>query len=333
MINNTGLGFQPFRMNMGMQPPPAMPPHRPPVMPTNDSNSPSNYSPHFEPQKKSPWTEHQAADGRTFFYNSETKRSVWEKPDDLKSRSELLLSQCSWKEHRADDGRTYYYNSKTKESIWTKPKELLEIESQIAQENVQRVQSPVTTQSKSAIMKAMEATLSAVATPEQVVEEIKFKNKSEMVDAFKKLLSEKKIGSNTSWENALKAIQSDSIFSALKGLSEKKQIFNQYKTQRAKEEKEEQRQKQKKAKEELESFLVENEKVHSNLKFRKAEQMFLDKPQWRAVHERDRREVFQDAIVLVAKREKVCKLCSDFSYFFSIIFLLGRSQKVTQTKY
>ncbi|KAG8225055.1 hypothetical protein J437_LFUL000033, partial [Ladona fulva] len=35
--------------------------------------------------KKSDWTEHKAPDGRTYFYNSVTKQSSWEKPDDLKS--------------------------------------------------------------------------------------------------------------------------------------------------------------------------------------------------------------------------------------------------------
>ncbi|MBN3294455.1 PR40A factor, partial [Polypterus senegalus] len=74
------------------------------------------------------WTEHKAPDGRTYFYNSETKQSTWEKPDELKSKVELLLSQCPWKEYKSDTGKPYYYNSQTRESRWTRPKELEELE-------------------------------------------------------------------------------------------------------------------------------------------------------------------------------------------------------------
>uniref|UniRef100_A0A452TFV2 Pre-mRNA-processing factor 40 homolog A n=1 Tax=Ursus maritimus TaxID=29073 RepID=A0A452TFV2_URSMA len=81
-------------------------------------------SPHF----KSMWTEHKSPDGRTYYYNTETKQSTWEKPDDLKTPAEQLLSKCPWKEYKSDSGKPYYYNSQTKESRWAKPKELEDLE-------------------------------------------------------------------------------------------------------------------------------------------------------------------------------------------------------------
>lgn len=39
--------------------------------------------------QSSPWSEHKAPDGRTYYYNSVTKQSLWEKPDDLKSPAEV----------------------------------------------------------------------------------------------------------------------------------------------------------------------------------------------------------------------------------------------------
>lgn len=39
--------------------------------------------------QNSPWTEHKAPDGRTYYYNSITKQSLWEKPDDLKTPAEV----------------------------------------------------------------------------------------------------------------------------------------------------------------------------------------------------------------------------------------------------
>uniref|UniRef100_G1NJM0 Pre-mRNA-processing factor 40 homolog A n=1 Tax=Meleagris gallopavo TaxID=9103 RepID=G1NJM0_MELGA len=78
--------------------------------------------------QKSTWTEHKSPDGRTYYYNTETKQSTWEKPDDLKTPAEQLLSKCPWKEYKSDSGKPYYYNSQTKESRWAKPKELEDLE-------------------------------------------------------------------------------------------------------------------------------------------------------------------------------------------------------------
>lgn len=35
------------------------------------------------------WTEHRAPDGRTYYHNNVTKESRWDKPDVLKSQSEV----------------------------------------------------------------------------------------------------------------------------------------------------------------------------------------------------------------------------------------------------
>ena len=51
------------------------------------------------------WTEHRAPDGRTYYYNTVTKQSSWEKPDCLKSSVEMLLAQCPWKEYKAENGK------------------------------------------------------------------------------------------------------------------------------------------------------------------------------------------------------------------------------------
>lgn len=112
------------------------------------------------------WTEHKAPDGRTYFYNATTKQSVWEKPDELKTPTEVnalpklsivlvfkiccifskkLLSQCPWKEYTSDIGKVYYHNTQTKESKWTMPPELEELKAKILQEQQQRLASTVPT--------------------------------------------------------------------------------------------------------------------------------------------------------------------------------------------
>ncbi|CAG0881160.1 unnamed protein product [Darwinula stevensoni] len=86
--------------------------------------------------KRSQWTEHKAPDGRTYYYNSMTKESSWEKPDELKTPAELLLSKCPWKEYKAENGKTYYHNVDTKDSSWTMPKELEELKARVLAESM-----------------------------------------------------------------------------------------------------------------------------------------------------------------------------------------------------
>jgi len=80
------------------------------------------------------WTEHKAPDGRTYFYNNGTKQSAWEKPDIMKTPSELALSKCPWKEYKSDGGKVYFHNNETKESVWTIPKELQELKDKTEEE-------------------------------------------------------------------------------------------------------------------------------------------------------------------------------------------------------
>ena len=60
-------------------------------------------------------------DGRVYYFNKQTKQSVWEKPDELKSPGELILSRCEWRAHKTPEGKQYYYNTQTKATSWTKP--------------------------------------------------------------------------------------------------------------------------------------------------------------------------------------------------------------------
>ncbi|XP_011488013.1 pre-mRNA-processing factor 40 homolog A isoform X2 [Oryzias latipes] len=335
---------------------------------TNTTNGASQEE---QPKKKSVWTEHKSLDGKTYYYNTETKQSTWEKPDDLKSPAEQLLSKCHWKEYKSDTGKPYYYNSQTKESRWTKPKELEDLEAMIkAEENgtaetaavtpgtaatptvqadntatlaavtevetttavataaaaaaaavvseelpsqvsvhpaaeVKTTDAPVVSTESSAVT---ENTASVKVTKEEPPEiqkkTYKWNTKEEAKQAFKELLKEKGVSSNSSWEQAMKLIINDPRYSALPKLSEKKQAFNAYKVQTEKEEKEEARIKYKESKETFQRFLENHEKMTSTTRYKKAEQMFGELEVWSCVPERDRLEIYEDVLFFLAKKEK-----------------------------
>uniref|UniRef100_A0A1B0C8A0 Putative spliceosomal protein fbp11/splicing factor prp40 n=1 Tax=Lutzomyia longipalpis TaxID=7200 RepID=A0A1B0C8A0_LUTLO len=312
------------------------------------------------------WTAHKSPDGRTYYYNSVTKQSSWEKPDELKTPAEKLLSSCPWKEYQSDQGKVYYHNVNTKESRWEAPPEYLEIKNKIAIEEaataakavaamtssgIPNIVLPVSTaiipplmatpvvapavaspqkspspdpasneNSSSALDQAMAATLAAIEVPEMPPKEsdgdagkaadgtepakMEFKDKKEAIEAFKELLKEKNIPSNSSWDQCVKVISRDPRYSSFKGLNEKKQAFNAYKTQKMKDEREENRLKAKQAKENLEKFLMTSEKMSSLMKYYKCDEMFAQLEVWKSVPEQDRRDIYEDCVFNLAKREK-----------------------------
>ncbi|XP_011758477.1 pre-mRNA-processing factor 40 homolog B isoform X2 [Macaca nemestrina] len=306
------------------------------------------------------WSEHVAPDGRIYYYNADDKQSVWEKPSVLKSKAELLLSQCPWKEYKSDTGKPYYYNNQSKESRWTRPKDLDDLEVLVKQEAAgkQQQQLPQTLQPQppqpqpdpppappgptpvptgllepepggSEDCDVSEATQpleqgflqqleegpssSGQHQPQQEEEESKpepersglsWSNREKAKQAFKELLRDKAVPSNASWEQAMKMVVTDPRYSALPKLSEKKQAFNAYKAQREKEEKEEARLRAKEAKQTLQHFLEQHERMTSTTRYRRAEQTFGDLEVWAVVPERDRKEVYDDVLFFLAKKEK-----------------------------
>ncbi|KJH46401.1 WW domain protein [Dictyocaulus viviparus] len=102
----------------------------PPGMASEEGNS---ESPQIQgTTSECPWTRHETAEGRVYYYNKITKESSWNKPDELKApqeRQEKTTAASSttnviWKEYKTPEGRPYYYNSVTKETTWTKPDSL-----------------------------------------------------------------------------------------------------------------------------------------------------------------------------------------------------------------
>lgn len=131
-----------------------------------------------------------------------------------------------------------------------------------------------------------------------------FKDKKEAIEAFKELLKEKNVPSNANWDQCVKIISKDPRYNSFKNLNEKKQTFNAYKTQKLKDEKEEARLKAKKAKEDLEKFLMTSDKMNSTLRYYRCEELFTSNRIWTSVPEQDRRDIYEDCIFNLAKREK-----------------------------
>ncbi|KAJ2413059.1 U1 snRNP protein [Coemansia sp. IMI 209128] len=164
------------------------------------------------------WVEYTSPAGRAYYYNPATKKTTWEKPNELKSEQERL---SVWKEY-AKDGRAYWYNTETKKSTWTRPAELGDPASKppaVAQAGppVVRPSSPVPEQPRRAVPVAVER------MPRR-----EYRTQEEAEAAFLALLATHGVGSTWTWEQALREIVSDSDYRALKTLAERKDAFHKY---------------------------------------------------------------------------------------------------------
>uniref|UniRef100_A0A452H0H0 Pre-mRNA-processing factor 40 homolog A n=1 Tax=Gopherus agassizii TaxID=38772 RepID=A0A452H0H0_9SAUR len=266
--------------------------------------------------QKPPWSEHRAPDGRVYYYNCSSKQSTWEKPDELKSKAELLLSQCPWREYKSDTGKSYYYNSQSKESRWTKPRDLDELEgkgggspgSWGAGQPHPRERRQTAPCPRLMLLSGLQGNPppgSGTGAGQGVGPVCGGLGLARGLGlGLSPSVWCQGVPSNTSWELAMKMIVDDPRYSALPKLSEKKQAFNAYKAQREKEEKEEARLRAKEAKEELQRFLEQHERMSSITRYRKAEQMFGEQEVWAVVPERDRKEIYDDVLFFLAKKEK-----------------------------
>ncbi|XP_077026949.1 pre-mRNA-processing factor 40 homolog B isoform X9 [Tamandua tetradactyla] len=267
-----------------------------------------------------PWKEYKSDTGKPYYYNNQSKESRWTRPKDLDDLEALVKQETAGKQQQqpqtlqpqppqpqpdpppAPPGPTPV------------PTGLLEPEpggsedcdvSEVAQALEQGIlQQPEEGPSSSAGQHQPPQQEEEESKPEPERSGLSWSNREKAKQAFKELLRDKAVPSNASWEQAMKMVVTDPRYSALPKLSEKKQAFNAYKAQREKEEKEEARLRAKEAKQTLQHFLEQHERMTSTTRYRRAEQTFGELEVWAVVPERDRKEVYDDVLFFLAKKEK-----------------------------
>ncbi|XP_007042685.2 PREDICTED: pre-mRNA-processing protein 40A [Theobroma cacao] len=133
-----------------------------------------------------------------------------------------------------------------------------------------------------------------------------YASKQEAKNAFKVLLECANVGSDWSWDQAMRVIINDKRYGALRTLGERKQAFNEFLGQKKKQEAEERRIKQKKAREEYKTMLEECSELTSSTRWSKAVAMFEDDERYKAVErEKDRKDIFENYIDELRQKERV----------------------------
>uniref|UniRef100_A0A8W7PFF6 WW domain-containing protein n=1 Tax=Anopheles coluzzii TaxID=1518534 RepID=A0A8W7PFF6_ANOCL len=293
------------------------------------------------PLSQCPWKEYRSDSGKLYYHNTATKESQWVAPPEyLELKEKVAAEQAAAEAAKAAALKTSAMASSmlmqsvvlpvvspalagTPATAGVAPNAVVAATAAdvpLGLGGMAGVTPGSAENSSSALDQAMAATLAAIEVPDDPVDKrqdeesqpgqtdeepaMEFKDKKEAIEAFKEFLKERNIPSSSSWEQCVKIIQKDPKFNVFKKLSEKKQAFNAYKTQKLKDEREEQRLKAKRSKEELEKFLMSSDKMNSALKFYRCDELFANLDVWKSVPEQDRRDIYEDCIFNLAKREK-----------------------------
>ncbi|XP_012459513.1 pre-mRNA-processing protein 40A [Gossypium raimondii] len=137
-------------------------------------------------------------------------------------------------------------------------------------------------------------------------ESLTYASKQEAKDAFKALLESANVGSDWTWDQAMRVIINDKRYGALRTLGERKQAFNEFLGQKKKQDAEERRIKQKKAREEYKKMLEECLELTSSTRWSKAVTMFENDERYKAVErEKDRKDFFENYIDELRQKERV----------------------------
>ncbi|XP_060216677.1 pre-mRNA-processing protein 40A-like isoform X6 [Lycium barbarum] len=132
-----------------------------------------------------------------------------------------------------------------------------------------------------------------------------YESKAEAKSAFKTLLESANIGSDCTWDQAMRAIINDPRYGALKSLGERKQAFNEYLSQKKKLEAEERRVKQKKAREDFRIMLEDCKELSPSSRWSKAISIFEHDERFKAVERaKDREDLFEDYVEELEKKER-----------------------------
>ncbi|KAJ0264497.1 Pre-mRNA-processing protein 40B [Hirschfeldia incana] len=137
-------------------------------------------------------------------------------------------------------------------------------------------------------------------------ENISYTNKSEAVDVFKSLLKSANVGSDWTWEQAMREIINDRRYGVLRTLGERKQAFNEFLAQMRKAAEEEKIARQIKRYEDFKTMLEECVEITPSTRWSKAVAILEDDERFKVVErEKDRRNIFEDHISDLKDKERL----------------------------
>ncbi|XP_064599903.1 transcription elongation regulator 1-like isoform X2 [Liolophura sinensis] len=249
------------------------------------------------PVPGTPWCVVWTGDGRCFYYNPSQRTSLWERPEELKNRTDvdkMVQMQPEGKEEVSGAGSKKKSEDEVAEGEPLSKKKKLEEEETKKEEKSVKEGGP--RQIDAGREAAMEAEVQAARQRAIVPLEIRMKQ-------FRDMLQEKEVSAFSTWEKELHKIVFDPRYLLLTS-KERKQVFEQYVKERAEEER---REKHRKLKEKKEAFrqLLDDAKLHGKSSFSDFAAKYGKDDRFKGIEKmRERESIFSDYVSDLRRKEK-----------------------------
>lgn len=274
----------------------AVPVKRPPAKPQDKSKPVSS-----TPVPGTPWCVVWTGDSRVFFFNPSTRTSVWERPAELKKRTDVdkmvqtppVQPDIKGQEASNKDGEPPAKKTKLEEG------------EEGAAEGTEAQNGATETKTEEPIMtalraqgkeSAMEAELRAAKERAAIPLDVRMQR-------FRDMLVEKEVSAFSTWEKELHKIVFDSRYLLLTS-KERKQVFEKYVKERAEEERREKRNKMRERKDQFQQ-LLEAAGLNSKSTFSDFAQKYGKDERFKNIEKmRERESMFNDFVQELRKLER-----------------------------
>lgn len=203
------------------------------------------------------WTEHKTAEGKSYYHNSSTGKTVWKRPKEMQGpnsfdqqdakqaegsgedRKEPALSVAeAWTEHKAG-GKSYFHNAVTGETVWQRPA-ALGGPTEVAEDEGGHKwkydhKGQTIKEEEAAALQNPEEDATVAPRPAPIKgPPVVYETKEAAVAAFREMMVSLHISPNMVWKDAVSIMSSDQRYLSLATTGERKETFHRYQTQRKK---------------------------------------------------------------------------------------------------
>lgn len=177
------------------------------------------------------WQTHQTEDGRTYYFNELTCESTWDVPREMLTPTELALLDFHWTEHETDTQQKYWYNKESQESVWDLPENVVlrikHYEEQLkAGIKLEPPGDSGKTGNRDARVEDGESPAKKMRLDEGDDVEIAAEIKNS--GSFNNVLKSANITENSTWDEVLDTLVTDSGYWSVTTSVERKELFDNY---------------------------------------------------------------------------------------------------------
>ena len=263
------------------------------------------------------WQEARAPDGRTYYYNTQTKETSWSKPADLMSPVDRALAAQPWKEHTAPDGRKYYAHSQTRQTVWEMPAEYRDA---ISAAPAQLPPTPATPSTPAFAPSASNALSTYqprdysnfeprrenIVLPAVVKEVIPdYASFEEAEGAFMKLLKRSSVQPDWTWEHAMRVTIKDPQYRALKDPKDRKAAFEKFAVEVREQEKEKAKERLTKLRTDFASMLRTHPEIKHYSRWTTIRPIIQGETVFRSTDSEEERKQFFSEYIIELKKQNV----------------------------